>query len=134
MAKFESFTLDDKTLAVVKKKAEGGSTFFQSILESYEQHGSVTKNMKAAIDREIARDKEYANRPKLKDENGELGPINNQAFRDNKPICFIRGCRDLAAVRVENIGVCGDHIEEAKEQNAQYHAQRANSKPAPATA
>lgn len=119
-----TYTLNDETLAFVKEKAKT-STFFQSLLEGYQQYGSVTEGQMSAIEREAKRDEEYQKRPKLKDEAGELGPINNKVFRDEKPVCFASGCRDLAKVRVGTIGVCSDHVEEAKTMNEEYAAKHA---------
>lgn len=131
MAKFNTFTLDAKTKTYCQKKAEQGSTehtreFFAGLLESCEQYGSITEKMMNAIKKEQQRDKDRANGPKLKDENGVLGPVNNQVMRDHKPVCFIKGCKDLAKLRVGDIGVCGpDHVEEAIESNEQFHARLA---------
>lgn len=124
MAKFEKFTVDEKTKEYMKKKAET-QTIFASLLENVEEYGSLTKSQMAIIERERARDKELQNRPKMKDENGELGPINNQSFLDGKPKCWIRGCKQLAKVRVDGIGVCPDHVEEGHAENEAYAAKRA---------
>lgn len=120
----KTFSVNAETKKYLEKKAEH-STYFASLLEQANESGTLTEKQMLMIEKEVKRDEEYANRPKMKDESGVAGPVNNRVFRDNKIVCFIGKCKDFAKVRVGNIGVCNDHVEDAKDLNEEYEAKKA---------
>ncbi len=124
MQKIEHFTLDAKELAYIKRRAPE-SEFFASLLESYEQYGSATKKQRDIIRERMKDEEEYARRPRLKDANGESGPVNNKVFIDGKPQCFIPKCGRPATLRIDSIGVCADHEDEGHKTNDEWHARNA---------
>lgn len=132
MAKYEEFTVKPELKSYIAKKAKNDA-YFQSLLDQVNERGIITGKQMAVVNREQARDKERANRPKLKNEDGELVGVVNQAFRDGKPLCAISSetnkCRNLATIAVGLLGVCEDHVQEGKEREAEWQASHGNRVP-----
>jgi len=127
MAKFEDFTLTPQLRKYCEDRSEK-DVFLASLLQWADAHdGTITKNQLAAIKKRQQQDKERANRPKLRDEAGNLVGIVNERFRDGKPRCFIDDCRDFAKVAVGNIGVCEDHVEEGRVREREWHERHSHA-------
>ena len=127
MPKFEDFTLTPQLRKYCEDRSEK-DTFLASLLQWADEHdNTITKKQLDAIKRRQQKDKERANRPKLRDEAGNLVGIVNERFRDGKPRCFIDDCRDFAKIAVGNIGVCADHVEEGHVREKEWHDRHAHS-------
>lgn len=130
----KTYSVNDETMAYMKMRAEKGSDFFAKLVASAMKYatkdapnGSLTEDQMTAVERAAKDDEAYSKRPKLKDKDGTLDYVNNKLLRNDKPVCFIPGCRELATLRVGSIGVCedDDHPERGAEMNVEYAASHA---------